>query len=178
MAMQKMVNTTREVKARRVPTGEAKIIPQGEFVTITQDLGGNYTITWQGNMLRIDGTDADALGRKPTVLEFTESAEDSIDEAQVWQALETVYDPEIPIDLVSLGLIYEVKIDQQAARVDVVMTLTAPGCGMGPVLVGDVEYRVAMVPKVDSVNVELVFDPPWSRDMMSEEAQLEAGVFF
>lgn len=178
MAMQKMVNTTREVKARRVPTGEAKIIPQGEFVTITQDLGGNYTITWQGNMLRIDGTDADALGRKPTVLEFAESAEDSIDEAQVWQALETVYDPEIPIDLVSLGLIYDVKVDQQTARVDVVMTLTAPGCGMGPVLVGDVEYRVAMVPKVDSVNVELVFDPPWSRDMMSEEAQLEAGVFF
>src|SRR5690554_5204789 len=123
MSMQNMVNTTREVKARRVPTGEAKIIPQGEFVTITQDLGGNYTITWQGNMLRIDGTDADALGRKPTVLEFAEPAGDSIDEAQVWQALETVYDPEIPIDLVSLGLIYEVTIDQQAARVDIVMTL-------------------------------------------------------
>ena len=178
MSMQKMVNTTREVKARRVPTGEAKIIPKGEFVTITQDLGGNYTITWQGNMLRIDGTDADALGRKPTVLEFAEADGEGIDQAQVWQALESVYDPEIPINLVSLGLIYEVSLDQDAGRVDIEMTLTAPGCGMGPVLVGDVEYRVGMVPGVKAVNVELVFDPPWSRDMMSEDAQLEAGVFF
>lgn len=178
MSTQKMVNTTREVKARRVPTGEAKIIPKGEFVTITQDLGGNYTITWQGNMLRIDGTDADALGRKPTVLEFAESDVEGIDEGQVWQALESVYDPEIPINLVSLGLIYKVSIDQDSASVNIDMTLTAPGCGMGPVLVGDVEYRVGMVPNVNSVNVELVFDPAWSRDMMSEEAQLEAGVFF
>lgn len=178
MSLQKMVNTTREVKARRVPTGEARIIPKGEFVTITQDLGGNYTITWQGNMLRIDGTDADALGRKPTVLEFAESDAEGIDEAQVWQALESVYDPEIPINLVSLGLIYKVSVDQVTGCVNIEMTLTAPGCGMGPVLVGDVEYRVGMVPNVDSVNVDLVFDPAWSRDMMSEEAQLEAGVFF
>ena len=178
MSMQKMVNTSREVKARRVPAGDVRIIPKGEFVTITQDLGGNYTITWQGNMWRIDGTDADALGRKPTTLEFTPPSHGEIDEKQVWQALETVYDPEIPINLVSLGLIYQVDIDQQAQQVRIEMTLTAPGCGMGPVLVGDVEYRVAMVPNVQSVKVDLVFDPPWSRDMMSEEAQLEAGVFF
>ena len=178
MSMQKMVNTTRDVKARRVPTGEVKIIPKGEFVTITQDLGGNYTVTWQGNMLRIDGTDADAIGRKPTVLNFPVSADGKIDEQQVWDALESVYDPEIPINLVSLGLIYSVNIDAETCRVEITMTLTAPGCGMGPVLVGDVEYRVGMVPHVSRVDVELVFDPPWSREMMSEEAQLEAGVFF
>ncbi|HBY41486.1 MAG TPA: putative Fe-S cluster assembly protein SufT, partial [Alteromonas sp.] len=90
----------------------------------------------------------------------------------------TIYDPEIPINLVSLGLIYAVKLDQEQGAVTIDMTLTAPGCGMGPVLVGDVEYRVGLVPHVKSVKVELVFDPPWSREMMSEEAQLEAGLFF
>lgn len=178
MSMQKMVNTAREVRARRVPTGDVKIIPKGEFVTITQDLGGNYTVTWQGNMLRIDGTDADALGRKPTELNFPLPESGQVDEAQVWQALESVYDPEIPINLVSLGLIYTVAVDADSGVVNIDMTLTAPGCGMGPVLVGDVEYRVGMVPFVTAVKVNLVFDPPWSRQMMSEEAQLEAGVFF
>lgn len=176
--MDKIVSTTRECKARRVPTGEVRILPKGEFVNITQDLGGNYTITWQGNMWRIDGTDADALGRKPTVLSFTPPADGSIDEAHVWEALESVYDPEIPINLVSLGLIYAVKVNQDTGVVDIQMTLTAPGCGMGPVLVGDVEYRVGMVPNVTKVEVEMVFDPPWSRDKMSEEALLEAGLFF
>lgn len=174
----KMVNTSRDVKVRKVPSGEPQVIPKGEFVNITQDLGGNYTVTWQGNMLRIDGTDADAIGRKPEQLNFTAPADGKISEQQVWDALETIYDPEIPINLVSLGLIYKVDIDQQNHQVNIDMTLTAPGCGMGPVLVGDVEYRVALVPHVDNVNVELIFDPPWSRDMMSEEAQLEAGVFF
>ena len=175
---QKMVNTLREVKARKVPSGEPKIIPKGEFVNITQDLGGNYTVTWQGNMLRIDGTDGDAIGRKPEKLDFPAPEDGQISEQQVWDALETIYDPEIPINLVSLGLIYKVDIDQDSSRVNIDMTLTAPGCGMGPVLVGDVEYRVSLVPNVDKVNVNLVFDPPWSRDMMSEEAQIEAGVFF
>ncbi|TDP32182.1 putative FeS assembly SUF system protein SufT [Idiomarina aquatica] len=175
---QKMVNTLREVKARKVPSGEPKVIPKGEFVNITQDLGGNYTVTWQGNMLRIDGTDGDAIGRKPEKLDFEAPADGKISEQQVWDALETIYDPEIPINLVSLGLIYKVDVDQDANQVNIDMTLTAPGCGMGPVLVGDVEYRVSLVPFVNNVKVNLVFDPPWSREMMSEEAQLEAGVFF
>ena len=175
---QKMVSTTREVKARRVPTGEPKVIPKGEFVNITQDLGGNYTVTFQGNMLRIDGTDADAIGRKPEKLDFPVPDDGKISEQQVWDALETIYNPEIPINLVSLGLIYKVDIDQDTHTITIDMTLTAPGCGMGPVLVGDVEYRVSLVPHVKNVKVDLVFDPPWSRDMMSEEAQLEAGVFF
>ncbi|MEG3765701.1 putative Fe-S cluster assembly protein SufT [Alteromonas sp. 14N.309.X.WAT.G.H12] len=173
-----MVVTERDCKARLVPAGQVSTIPEGEFVTITQELGGNYTIMWRGNMYRIDGTDADAIGRKAMVLDFPSPEDGKIDEKQIWEALETIYDPEIPINLVSLGLIYRVAVDQQKKSVFVEMTLTAPGCGMGPVLVGDVEYRVAMVPNVDSVHVELVFDPPWSREMMSEEAQLEAGLFF
>lgn len=173
-----MVVTESDCKARLVPVGTPKIIPKGEFVTITQDLGGNFTITWRGNMYRIDGTDAQAIGRKSLVLSFEAPTDGNIDKDQVWEALESVYDPEIPINLVSLGLIYEVDIDNSEKCVNIDMTLTAPACGMGPVLVGDVEYRVAMVPHVDSVKVNLVFDPPWSRDKMSEEAQLEAGVFF
>ncbi|MBD3586689.1 putative Fe-S cluster assembly protein SufT [Salinimonas sp. HHU 13199] len=178
MAAQKMVVTERECTARLVPAGDMTVIPEGEFVTITQELGGNYTVTWRGNMYRIDGTDADAIGRTAKVLDFPEPEDSKISEQQVWDALETIYDPEIPINLVSLGLIYTVNIDQSSKAVNIAMTLTAPGCGMGPVLVGDVEYRVGMVPFVDSVDVDLVFDPPWSREMMSEEAQLEAGLFF
>lgn len=172
-----MVVTERECKARLVPAGNPVVIPEGEFVSITQELGGNYTITWKGNMYRIDGTDAGAIGRKEMVLSFDAPNDGNVSKQQVWDALETIFDPEIPINLVSLGLIYTVNI-QENGVVDIEMTLTAPGCGMGPVLVGDVEYRVAMVPHVSKVNVELVFDPPWSREMMSEEAQLEAGLFF
>ena len=176
--MQKMVVTQAECPARRVPSGVPAVIPEGQFITINQALGGNYTVTWQGNMLRIDGLDAAAIGQEPEVLSFLETDSSDILDAQVWQALDSIYDPEIPISLVSLGLIYAVEMDQTAKQVSVKMTLTAPGCGMGPVLVSDVKYRVAKVPNVEQVDVELVFDPPWSRDMMSEEAQLEAGLFF
>lgn len=175
---QKMVVTERECPARRVPSGEPTTIPAGQFITINQSLGGNYTVTWSGNMLRIDGLDADAIGQEPEVLEFDAPAGSDIEEDQVWAALKTVFDPEIPIDLVELGLIYQVDVDQSEHSVAIQMTLTAPGCGMGPVLVSDVKYRVAKVPNVKQVTVELVFDPPWSREMMSEEAQLEAGLFF
>lgn len=178
MSEQRMVTTLRECPARLVPVGDKVTIPAHQFITITQALGGNYTVVFQGNMLRVDGTDADALGLEKFILEFDTPKDDLIHEAQVWQALETVYDPEIPVNLRSLGLIYRVAIDQQAKQVDIDMTLTAPACGMGPVLVGDVEYRVAMVPNVAKVKVNLVFDPPWHRDMMSEEAQLETGLFF
>lgn len=175
---QAMAVTQRDCPARRVPSGEPAIIPSGQFVSINQSLGGNYTVTWQGNMLRIDGTDAGAIGQQAEVLEFDDDGSGSINEAQVWQALDSIFDPEIPISLVSLGLIYGVVIDQETAKVQITMTLTAPGCGMGPVLVSDVKYRCAKVPNVKVVEVELVFDPPWSREMMSEEAQLEAGMFF
>lgn len=173
-----VVVTRRDCPARLVPVGTPITIPRDTFVTITQSLGGNYTVTHNGNMARIDGTDADALGIEPQELHFPRPADDKIVEQQVWDALKTIYDPEIPVDLVALGLIYKVEIDQPRKQVCIEMTLTAPGCGMGPVLVGDVEYRVAKVPNVESVQVELVFDPPWSRERMSEEAQLETGMFY
>ncbi|WP_409523386.1 putative Fe-S cluster assembly protein SufT [Nitrincola sp. MINF-07-Sa-05] len=174
----RMVVTLVDCPARIVPAGTPVTIPKDTFVTITQSLGGNYTLTWSGQMVRVDGTDAEALGLIPEKMSFPEPEDDQIQEEQVWEALRTIYDPEIPVDLVNLGLIYKVSIDQDAKRVDIQMTLTAPGCGMGPVLVGDVEYRVAKVPNVETVKVELVFDPPWQRDMMSEEAQLATGMFY
>lgn len=161
-----------------VPVGTPVTIPAHTFVTLTQALGGNYTVVYNGNMVRVDGTDADALGLERMVLEFDAPADGQISEEQVWEALRTVFDPEIPVDLVNLGLIYSVDINRESGQVSIAMTLTAPGCGMGPVLVGDVEYRVKQVPFVSDVSVELVFDPPWSREMMSEEAQLETGMFY
>lgn len=173
-----MVVTQRDCPARLVPAGTKISIPKDTFVTITQALGGNYTVSVNGNLARIDGTDAGAIGMKAQAFDFNAPEDGSIDEDQVWQALKTIFDPEIPVNLVDLGLIYSVKIDQSTHVVDIDMTLTAPGCGMGPVLLSDVKYRVAKVPNVEQVNVELVFDPPWDRDKMSDEAKLETGLFF
>jgi probable FeS assembly SUF system protein SufT len=147
-------------------------------VTLTQALGGNYTIVYAGNMVRVDGTNADALGLEPLDLKFEDPQDGLIVEAYVWEALATVFDPEVPVDLVNLGLVYDVGINQEQGLVSITMTLTAPGCGMGDVLVGDVRARVACVPNVKVVDVDLVFDPPWNREMMSEEAQLATGMFY
>ena len=166
----------RTVDARLVPTGDPVTIPNGTFVTLTQSLGGTYTVVFNGNMARIDGADADALGLTPEVLEFEAPANGKVDPDQVERALASVFDPEIPVSILDLGLIYDRRIGADGT-VSVVMTLTAPGCGMGPVLVDDVKSRLAGVPNVSNVDVELVFDPPWSREMMSEEARLELGLF-
>ncbi len=178
MSERRMVVAQADCPARRVPDGTPLTIPEGTFVTITQALGGNYTLTYHGQMVRVDGTDAHLLGLESETISFPEPVNDQIIEEQVWHALGTVFDPEIPVDLVNLGLIYSVKVDQAAKQVNIQMTLTAPACGMGPVLVGDVEYRVRKVPNVKTVKVELVFDPPWQRHMMSEEAQLQTGMFY
>ena len=146
-------------------------------MTLTQSLGGTYTIIFNGNMARIDSEDADALGFEPERLNFEPPENGLVSETQVREALASVFDPEIPVNVVDLGLIYEVQIDESTGSVSVVMTLTAPGCGMGDVLVADVKRRVGQVPFVKAVSVDLVFDPPWSREMMSEEAQLELGLF-
>jgi probable FeS assembly SUF system protein SufT len=172
----RLIATNRDCPARLVPTGDEITIPGSTFVTLTQSLGGNYTVIFNGNMARVDGRDADALGLPIETLEFPQSSDDTIDPSQVDQALASVYDPEIPVNIVDLGLIYSVKVAEDGV-VDIQMTLTAPGCGMGPVLIEDVKTRVTAVPNVRRVNVELVFDPPWSRDRMSEEAQLELGLF-
>lgn len=174
----RVVVASEDCPARRVPDGTPVVIPRDTFVTVTQALGGNYTVTWQGQMVRVDGTDAGILGLPADDLSFPEPTDDQISSDQVWEALGTVYDPEIPVDLVNLGLIYGVEVDQSTGTVSIRMTLTAPACGMGPVLVGDVQYRVRKVPNVKQVAVELVFDPAWRREMMSEEAQLQTGMFF
>ncbi len=174
----KMVVAQQDCPARLVPAGTKIVIPKNTFVTITQALGGNYTVAINGNLARVDGTDAAALGLAAQEFNFTPPPDGQIAEDQVWEALKTIYDPEIPVNLVDLGLIYKVNIDHTEQTVRVDMTLTAPGCGMGPVLISDVKYRIAKVPFVKNVQVELIFDPPWSREMMSEEAQLETGLFF
>ncbi|GIX30445.1 MAG: putative Fe-S cluster assembly protein SufT [Porticoccaceae bacterium] len=178
MAEQRMVAVARDCPVRRVPTGEAATLPAGEFVTLTQALGGNYTVLWRGNLWRVDAVDAPCLGLPGLELHFDDPGDGRIHEEQVWQALETIYDPEIPVNIRALGLVYRLEVDQERGRVTIDMTLTAPGCGMGPVLVGDVERRVGLVPNVKEVVVNLVFDPPWSRDRMSDEAKLETGLFF
>lgn len=177
---QRTVVTSRDVHARLVPAGTHITIPKNSFVNLRQALGGSYTVTINGNMARIDGTDADALGMQPLELTFPPPEPDgSVRMDDVWNALRTVYDPEIPVNIVELGLVYDCALVRRDDLnvVQIRMTLTAPNCGMGPVLVGDVEIRVGKVPNVDRVEVALVFDPPWSRDMMSEAAQLELGLF-
>lgn len=173
-----MVVALRDCPARLVPAGTKITILKDTFVTISQALGGNYTVIVNGNMARVDGTDAGALGLKQEELEFVRSKNGEIIEDQVWKALRSIYDPEIPVNLVDLGLIYNVEINQENLSVKITMTLTAPACGMGPVLVSDIKYRVAKVPSVKEVTVDLVFDPPWNREMMTEEAKLETGLFF
>lgn len=172
----RLVPIRRDCPARLVPTGDPITIRDGTFVTLTQTLGGTYTVVVNGNMARVDGADADALGFEPHVLTFEPPADGKVDPRQVHEALTTVFDPEIPVNIVDLGLIYDCEVTDDG-RVEVTMTLTAPGCGMGPVLVQDVKSRVALVPHVTGVDVNLVFDPPWSRDMMTEEAQLELGIY-
>ena len=175
MMERRMLVVQRDCPARLVPAGTRITITRDTFVTLTQDLGGTYTVNVNGNLARIDGTDADALGLEPIEFEFPNGDGEGVSEAHVWEALRTVYDPEIPVSVVDLGLIYSCVIDGDT--VAITMTLTAPGCGMGPVLLDDIKYRVAKVPNVTKVDVELVFDPPWSREMMSEEAQLELGIY-
>jgi probable FeS assembly SUF system protein SufT len=183
MMERKIILVNRECPARLVPDGTPITIKKDTFITLTQSLGGAYAVLINGNMARVDGTDGDALGFEPIVLVFDHSEDLSKDksgsktvlESNVWQAISAVYDPEMPVNIVDLGLIYDCKIDGNT--VVITMTLTAPACGMGPVLVEDVKYKVGLVPNVDAVNVDLVLDPPWNREMMTEEAQLELGLF-
>lgn len=176
------VTFARDCKAVQIPEGLTRIVPAGTVGTVMQVLGGHLTVSLSsGHLVRIHGEDADAVGREPSAFrDGTACAGESVEacEQAVWAQLRTCYDPEIPIDVVELGLIYGVQLSQAAGggtRVDVMMTLTAPGCGMGQVLVHDIETKVRSIPGVDDVRVEMVFDPPWSMDMMSEAARLELG---
>jgi probable FeS assembly SUF system protein SufT len=177
---QRMVVTQTPCPARLVPSGQLITIPAHQFVTITQARGGNYTVTYKGNMARIDGTDANALGLEQEPLPLPDNDGRPLTVEQVKEILRTIYDPEIPVNIVDLGLIYGVTLHESASGeqlVEVRMTLTAPACGMGQVLTDDVRYRVSKLPGVGDVTVTMVFDPPWSRDMISDEAKLELGIY-
>lgn len=176
------VRFERDCPAVLVPQGEAVTLPAGSVGYITQALGGSFTVFVEGNLFRIAGRDADAIGKEPPApLELPEGADDEAVEKLVWQQLRTCFDPEIPINVVELGLVYRVEVAAHPERpgdrvVRVEMTLTAPGCGMGDVLVADVRDKIELIPTVAEADVELVFDPPWNRSMMSEAARLETGM--
>ena len=174
------VSLSRDCQAIIIPAGEELTLPAGTSGFITQALGGSFTIYVEGNLFRIAGADADAIGKEPIEPPpLPPGATDSDIETLVWEQMKTCYDPEIPINIVDLGLIYDCRVEACAngtRRVSIQMTLTAPGCGMGPVLVEDVREKVEIIPTVTEAVVELVFDPPWNQSMMSEEARLEAGL--
>jgi probable FeS assembly SUF system protein SufT len=174
------VRFERDCAAVMVPQGEAVTLPAGSIGYITQGLGGSYTVFVEGNLFRIAGKDADAIGKEPPPeLDLPADAGDEEVEAMIWRQLRTCFDPEIPFNIVDLGLVYEANLkprEEGGRMVEVKMTLTAPGCGMGEILTQDVREKIEMIPTVERADVELVFDPPWNQSMMSEEARLEAGL--
>jgi|TARA_B110000438_G_scaffold164212_1_gene157150 probable FeS assembly SUF system protein SufT len=169
------IRLLRDVDAYMVPSGDEVKLLAGNLVRVTQALGGNYTILINGNMVQITQENADALGLEiEDVVEISSTGGDL--EQQIWDQLKTCYDPEIPVNIVELGLIYGLNIDKDGKDVEIKMTLTAPGCGMGPVIADEVDRKVNAVEGVENVKVELVWEPMWNRDMMSEVAQLELGM--
>jgi probable FeS assembly SUF system protein SufT len=178
------VTTLREVEALQVPSGYRVLLPKGTWLFVQQTLGGQFTaMTETGGLVRLEGKDADALGpeyeaeAKKAADERAAAAEGPFDEQKVWEALGQVYDPEIPASIVELGLVYVVVAEavEGGHKVVVRMTLTAPACGIGPVLVEDVRRAVLGVPGVKEADVDLVFDPPWDPSRMSEAAKLQLG---
>lgn len=171
----------RDVNAVQIPDGTHTILPKGHVVTLFQSLGGNFTVTTErGYMVRIAGEDADALGKEPPSMSHLEYGTDAETvERNAWEVMKTIFDPEIPVNIVDLGLVYYCGVTpagEGGNNVEVIMTLTAPGCGMGPILQHDVELAVGNLSGVEKVTVEVVFDPPWSRDMMSDIAKLQLGM--
>ncbi len=171
---------SRECAAVIIPAGETVTLPEGTSGYLTQSLGGSFTVYIEGNLFRIAGVDAEAIGKEP--IEPPDVPPDATEkelESVIWEQMKMCYDPEIPINIVDLGLIYRCEIERNDAGqriVTVDMTLTAPGCGMGEILMEDVRGKIEIVPTIERAEVELVFDPPWNQSMMSEEARLEAGL--
>ena len=177
---------SREVKGTVIPSGEPVDLPADTKVTITHRLGGNFTVVCDFGMFRINGKDAEALGEE--IPEETTKQKDDAEAAanhegppeteKLWDALKTVYDPEIPVNIVDLGLIYSLDTQEDEGRhiIQVALTLTAPGCGMGPAIAEDARQRLATVPGVADANVEIVWDPPWHQDMISEEGKMQLGL--
>jgi probable FeS assembly SUF system protein SufT len=173
------VTIARDVDAVIVPAGINVKLRAGQSGFITQALGGSFTVYVEGNLFRVAGKDADALGKElAAVPELPPDASDADVRELAWSQMKTCYDPEIPINIVDLGLVYscEVRSEPDGRVVSIEMTLTAPGCGMGEVLVHDVREKVETIPTVKRADVELVFDPPWNHTMMTEAARLQTGM--
>jgi probable FeS assembly SUF system protein SufT len=171
---------SRDTEAIQIPAGLKTTIPANTKVIITQNLGGSYTIACDYGLFRINETDADALGLEPKASgEKTEHPPGEVAEEAVWDQLRTVYDPEIPVNIVDLGLVYDCQVTNSSGgetHVDVKMTLTAPGCGMGPAIAQDARLKILAISGVDDANVELVWDPPWSQEMISEAGKMKLGL--
>jgi probable FeS assembly SUF system protein SufT len=173
----------RDCEAIRIPSGETFTLPQGARVSITQALGGSITVALlegYGGLARITETNADALGLAPAAAATAPVATDTrVDEKAVWDQLKSCYDPEIPVNIVDLGLVYDCAIEQsegQPAKVQVKMTLTAPGCGMGPTIAAEARGKIESLPGVGEASVDLVWDPPWNQAMISEAGKMKLGL--
>lgn len=176
------ITLERDCDAILIPQGTPISLRAGSVVFVTQALGTSCTVNINGNLARIEGKDLDALGFQPVEEKHTAelTGDGRVDEQLLWEQMSTCYDPEIPVNIVELGLIYDCRVEpleQGGNRVNVIMTLTAPGCGMGDILVYDVKSKLETVPNVTEVNVEMVFDPPWNQTMMSDAARLQMGLF-
>jgi len=174
------ISLTRDCDAIQIPSGHPIVLPAGMEVVITQSLGGTYTVATPGGLARIELKDVDALGLDPSA-EAQQAAKKigGPTEEAVWSQLKTVFDPEIPVNVVDLGLIYDCKVDKKengSTSVLIRMTLTAPGCGMGPAIAADARQKILAVEGIDDADVELVWDPPWSQSMISEEGRMKLGL--
>ena len=175
---------SRDIPATIVPYGDQVTIPEGTRVTITHRLGGNFTVTWSGGMAQINGVHADAIGEQSSTAATRPSGDEDHegppDLEVLWTALRGVYDPEIPVNIVDLGLVYNLEVipgeDEGDFDVRVDMTLTAPGCGMGPVIAQDAKMKIEGVAGVHEAHVDIVWDPPWHQDMISEVGKMELGL--
>ena len=171
---------SRDVEVAAIPYGDKITLTEGTTVYITQALGGSYTVmTDHGYLVRIEGTDADAIGEEPTKPLSAEEVAGRTTEEVAWDQLKTVFDPEIPVNIVDLGLVYECKVEElngDNKKVKVRFTLTAPGCGMGDFLREDVRSKLLTIPGVNEADVEVVLDPPWDQSMMSDGARLQLGM--
>lgn len=179
MSNAEIIYLLRDCMVAMVPSGAKMKLRRGTEVKITQQLGNSFTVEVFGNLARLEGSDADALGKETSDPLAVLPADATID-AQVWTMLKTVYDPEIPVNIVDLGLVYDCAINEcedHRYQVTITMTLTAPGCGMGPVIADDAKQKIQRISTVSEATVNIVFDPPWSREKMSEAAKLELGMF-
>ena len=171
------IKLSRECNAILIPAGDNIKLKKGTLVKITQSLGGNFTLYVNGNLVKLSGNDADAIGQK--IEKKITTKIDKFNENAIWDVLRTCYDPEIPVNIVDLGLIYNLETQEKSKNsylIIIKMTLTAPGCGMGPAIAQDVENKINNLSFVEDVLVELVWDPQWNQNMMTEEAKLQLGM--